>query len=152
MWDVWTPIAGLPVAFEPPSASFALDWRSIRAMRERGITFATITLAAGLPSPGDPELDRRLPLDEPYRVPETTASAIRQVSAEGLERKPFGVDSEIGTPYAASSRGARRENLRFGKGQGRRELASSLEMQELFFPPAPPAIATEPSVLVDHAM
>ena len=83
MWDVWTPIAGLPVAFEPPSASFALDWRSIRAMRERGIWFATITLAAGISSTGDPELDRRLPLDEPYRIPETTASAIRQVRAEG---------------------------------------------------------------------
>lgn len=25
MWDVWTPIAGLAVAFEPPSAGFALD-------------------------------------------------------------------------------------------------------------------------------
>ena len=68
MWDVWTPIAALPVAFEPPSASFVLDWRSVRRMRERGIRFATITLAAGISSTGDPELDRRLPLDEPYRI------------------------------------------------------------------------------------
>ena len=73
MWDVWTPIAGLPVAFEPPSAGFALDWRSIRAMRERGIAFATITLAAGISSTGDPALDRRLPFDEPYRIPDATA-------------------------------------------------------------------------------
>src|SRR5260370_26840143 len=25
LWDVWTPIAGPPTAFEPPSAGFALD-------------------------------------------------------------------------------------------------------------------------------
>lgn len=79
LWDVWTPIAGRPAAFEPPSASFALDWQSIQAMRERGIAFATITLAAGISSTGDPELDRRLPFDEPYRIPKATASAIRDV-------------------------------------------------------------------------
>src|SRR5881296_3454082 len=45
LWDVWTPIAGAPVAFEPPSASFALDWRTLAAMRRRGIGFATITHA-----------------------------------------------------------------------------------------------------------
>jgi S-adenosylmethionine:tRNA ribosyltransferase-isomerase len=76
LWDVWTPIAGLPVAFEPPSASFLLDWKSIHSMRARGIAFATITLAAGISSTGDPELDRRLPLDEPYRISQATASAI----------------------------------------------------------------------------
>ena len=27
LWDVWTPIAAQPVAFEPPSAGFVLDWR-----------------------------------------------------------------------------------------------------------------------------
>jgi S-adenosylmethionine:tRNA ribosyltransferase-isomerase len=83
LWDVWTPIAGLPVAFEPPSAGFALDWKSIRAMRERGIAFATITLAAGISSTGDTELDRRLPFDEPYRIPTTTASAIQRVRSQG---------------------------------------------------------------------
>ena len=36
MWDVWAPIAALPAAFEPPSASFALDWGLIRALRGRG--------------------------------------------------------------------------------------------------------------------
>ena len=38
-------------------------------MRRRGIEFATITLAAGISSTGDPALDRRLPFDEPYRDP-----------------------------------------------------------------------------------
>lgn len=83
LWDVWTPIAALPVAFEPPSASFALDWRSIGAMRSRGIAFATITLAAGISSTGDAALDARLPLDEPYRVPAATASAIARAREKG---------------------------------------------------------------------
>jgi len=83
LWDVWTPIASLPAAFEPPSAGFALDWRSIRAMCERGITFVTITHAAGISSTGDAELDRRLPFDEPYRIPEATAAAIWRTRAAG---------------------------------------------------------------------
>ena len=83
LWDVWTPIAGQPVAFEPPSASFVMDWKSIRAMRQRRIAFATITLAAGISSTGDPDLDARLPFDEPYRVPQSTASAIRKTRAHG---------------------------------------------------------------------
>ena len=81
LWDVWTPIAALPVAFEPPSAGFVLDWKMIRAIRERGIKFATITLAAGISSTGDAELDRRLPLDEPYWIPEATALAVRTRAA-----------------------------------------------------------------------
>jgi S-adenosylmethionine:tRNA ribosyltransferase-isomerase len=74
LWDVWTPIAALPVAFEPPSAGFALDWRFLGALRARGVDFATITLAAGISSTGDPALDARLPFDEPYRVAATTES------------------------------------------------------------------------------
>src|SRR5262249_39491600 len=81
LWDVWTPIAGAPVAFEAPSAGFALDWRSVRAMHERGIAFATITHAAGISSTGDEDLDQRLPFDEPYRIPEATALAIRRARA-----------------------------------------------------------------------
>jgi S-adenosylmethionine:tRNA ribosyltransferase-isomerase len=76
LWDVWTAVAGPPAAFEAPSAGFALDWMALAAMRARGVAFATITHAAGLSSTGDGELDRRLPLDEPYRIPPTTAGAI----------------------------------------------------------------------------
>jgi len=83
LWDVWTSIAGTPVAFEPPSAGFVLDWKAIHEMRERGIRFGTITLAAGISSTGDEELDRRLPLDEAYRIPEATASMIQRTRAEG---------------------------------------------------------------------
>jgi S-adenosylmethionine:tRNA ribosyltransferase-isomerase len=83
LWDVWTPIAALPVAFEPPSAGFALDWKILRTMRERGAEFATITLAAGISSTGDPALDARLPFDEPYRIPATTAAAILRTRTSG---------------------------------------------------------------------
>jgi S-adenosylmethionine:tRNA ribosyltransferase-isomerase len=83
LWDAWTSIAGPPVAFEAPSAGFALDWRSLAAMRRRGVAFATLTHAAGISSTGDDELDRRLPFDEPYRIPAATAAAIRRTRAQG---------------------------------------------------------------------
>ena len=83
LWDVWSPIAGPPVAFEAPSAGFALDWRTLSAMRKRGVGFATLTHAAGLSSTGDDELDRRLPFDEAYQIPEATVSAIRTAKANG---------------------------------------------------------------------
>jgi S-adenosylmethionine:tRNA ribosyltransferase-isomerase len=83
LWDVWTAVAGPPVAFEPPSAGFALDWRALAAMRARGVAFATLTHAAGLSSTGDGELDRRLPFAEAYRVPVATAVAVGRVWARG---------------------------------------------------------------------
>jgi S-adenosylmethionine:tRNA ribosyltransferase-isomerase len=83
LWDVWTPIAGPPVAFEAPSAGFALDWQSIVAMRARDIVFATLPHAAGISSTGDPELDNLLPFDEPYSIPAATAVAIRAARDRG---------------------------------------------------------------------
>ncbi len=83
LWDVWTPIAAAPVAFEPPSAGFTLDWGSLAAMRERGAGFATLTLAAGISSTGDAALDTRLPFDEPYRIPEATVRAIQRTKSRG---------------------------------------------------------------------
>jgi S-adenosylmethionine:tRNA ribosyltransferase-isomerase len=52
-------------------------------MRVAGAHFKTITHAAGLSSTGDPELDKRLPFDEPYRVPQATADAINQAKSRG---------------------------------------------------------------------
>jgi len=105
LWDVWTPIAGPPVAFEPPSAGFALDWRSIAAMRVRGVAFDTITHAAGLSSTGDAELDRRLPFDEPYRIPDATASAIRRTQAKGGRIIAIGTTVVRALEHAASRDG-----------------------------------------------
>jgi S-adenosylmethionine:tRNA ribosyltransferase-isomerase len=78
LWDVWTRVAALPVAFEPPSAGFVLDWALLHALRVRGIGFATLTHAAGISSTGDAALDAKLPFDEPYRVPASTVAAIER--------------------------------------------------------------------------
>jgi S-adenosylmethionine:tRNA ribosyltransferase-isomerase len=83
LWDVWTTIAAEPVAFEPPSAGFLLDWRLLAAWRRHGVDFATLTHAAGISATGDFSLDLRLPFDEPYRIPEETAAAIRHARAQG---------------------------------------------------------------------
>jgi S-adenosylmethionine:tRNA ribosyltransferase-isomerase len=82
LWDTWTPIAAVPVAFEPPSAGFALDWQTLAGMRARRVRFATITHAAGLSSTGDPDLDALLPFDEPYRIPKRTAWELRRARAD----------------------------------------------------------------------
>jgi S-adenosylmethionine:tRNA ribosyltransferase-isomerase len=76
IWDTWTAIAGEPVAFEPPSAGFVLDWKMLASMARRNIQFATLTHAAGISSTGDVELDALLPFDEPYRIPQSTARII----------------------------------------------------------------------------
>lgn len=83
LWDVWTPLAGPPVAFEPPSAGFAVDWQMQDAMRSRGIAFVTLTHAAGISSTGDAALDARLPFPEPYVIPAATARAVRLARSRG---------------------------------------------------------------------
>jgi S-adenosylmethionine:tRNA ribosyltransferase-isomerase len=81
LWDVWTKIAADPIAFEAPSAGFALDWGTIATWRHRGVGFATLTHAAGISSTGDRRLDLRLPFDEPYHIPESTAAAIARAQS-----------------------------------------------------------------------
>jgi S-adenosylmethionine:tRNA ribosyltransferase-isomerase len=83
IWDTWTRIASVPVAFEAPSAGFILDWRVIDALRARGATFTAITHAAGLSSTGDADLDALLPLDEPYCIPASTAALTDATRRQG---------------------------------------------------------------------
>ncbi len=78
IWDTWTPIAGALAAHEPPSAGFILNWNTLDVMIRRGVYFGTVTHAAGISSTGDPELDARLPFDEPYRIPESTIRLVRE--------------------------------------------------------------------------
>jgi S-adenosylmethionine:tRNA ribosyltransferase-isomerase len=105
LWDVWTPIAGPPVAFEPPSAGFALDWKALMGMQARGIAVATITHAAGISSTGDEELDSRLPLDEPYRIPLVTACAIQRTQARGGRIVAIGTTVVRALEHAAAADG-----------------------------------------------
>jgi S-adenosylmethionine:tRNA ribosyltransferase-isomerase len=83
IWDTWTSIASRPVAFEPASAGFILDWRMLDTMSSRGVEFGTLTHTAGISSTGDPELDRLFPLDEPYEIPQSTIARICAARTRG---------------------------------------------------------------------
>ena len=107
LWDVWTRFAGSPVAFEPPSAGFALDWHALAQMRDRRVGFETITHAAGISSTGDEELDRLLPFDEPYRIPEITALAIQQARERGGRIIAVGTTVVRALEHAATPDGVR---------------------------------------------
>jgi S-adenosylmethionine:tRNA ribosyltransferase-isomerase len=106
LWDVWTPIAAQPVAYEPPSAGFVLDWQLLAAFASKGIVFATITHAAGISSTGDPELDRLLPFDEPYRIPSATAEVIRRASRENRRVVAVGTTVVRALEHSAARFGA----------------------------------------------
>jgi S-adenosylmethionine:tRNA ribosyltransferase-isomerase len=93
LWDVWTRIAADPVAFEPPSAGFAIDWHTRAVWRRRGVGFATLTHVAGISSTGHPLLDLRLPFDEPYRIPEHTAAAIAH--AKSRDRRIIAIGTTV---------------------------------------------------------
>jgi len=101
LWDTWTPIAGNPVAFEPPSAGFALSWDMLGSMTQRGVQFATLTHSAGLSSTGDAQLDARLPFDEPYRIPASTAEAIARAKARGARTVAVGTTVVRALEHAA---------------------------------------------------
>jgi S-adenosylmethionine:tRNA ribosyltransferase-isomerase len=105
LWDVWTPIAASPVAFEAPSAGFALDWSLLARLRERGVTFATLTHAAGISSTGDAQLDRRLPFDEPYFIPTSTIAAIERARACGARVIAIGTSVVRALEHSASVNG-----------------------------------------------
>ena len=120
LWDVWTPIAGPPVAFEPPSAGFVLDWKTLAAMRSRGIGFATITHAAGISSTGDVELDARLPFDEPYVIPRSTAGAIQRAQRRGGRIVAIGT-----TVVRALEHAARDGTVRAGAGMATQRVGTN---------------------------
>jgi S-adenosylmethionine:tRNA ribosyltransferase-isomerase len=74
-------------------------------MRGAGIGFATLTHAAGLSSTGDPELDARLPFDEPYCIPATTARAIARTRRAGGRIVAIGTTVVRALEHAASGDG-----------------------------------------------
>jgi S-adenosylmethionine:tRNA ribosyltransferase-isomerase len=106
LWDVWTSIAGTPAAYEPPSAGFALDWQMLADFEARGIEFATLTHAAGISSTGDPELDRMLPLDEPYRIPVATEEAIAAALCESRRIVAIGTTVVRALEHSAATFGS----------------------------------------------
>lgn len=124
LWDVWTRVAALPVAFEPPSAGFALDWQMLRTLRERGVGFATLTHAAGISSTGDDALDARLPFDEPYHLPAATVQAIADTRARGGRVIALGTTVTRALEHAAST-----GPLRAGDGLATQRIGRDTRLQ-----------------------
>lgn len=124
LWDVWTKIASLPFAFEPPSAGFVLSWAMLSALAERGVGFATLAHAAGISSTGDAELDKRLPFDEPYVIPESTVAAIRKTKAEGGRVIAIGTSVVRALEHAAAG-----GVLRAGKGIATNRLGPATRLK-----------------------
>ncbi|MBV9889259.1 MAG: S-adenosylmethionine:tRNA ribosyltransferase-isomerase [Rhizobacter sp.] len=124
LWDVWTRIAALPAAFEPPSAGFVLDWRMLDRFVARGIAFATLTHAAGLSSTGDAALDARLPLDEPYRIPATTIAAIATAKRRGGRVVALGTTVARALEHAA----ARSDGVQAGSGVANNRIGPSTRL------------------------
>lgn len=84
VWHAQTPFASRPWAVEMPSASRPLGWSLVADLRRRGVHVAALTLAAGLSSTGDPEIDGRLPFPERFDVPlETVRAVARTRGGEG---------------------------------------------------------------------
>ncbi len=106
LWDVWTSIAAQPVAYEPPSAGFALDWQLLAAFAAKGIVFATITHAAGISSTGDAELDRLLPFDEPYRISAATEQVLHRACRENRRVVAVGTTVVRALEHSAARFGA----------------------------------------------
>ena len=125
LWDVWTRAAALPVAFEPPSAGFVLDWKLLATLGARGVGFATVTHAAGISSTGDPALDAQLPFDEPYAVPETTVQAIARTKRRGGHVIALGTTVTRALEHAAS----RGPGLRPGAGLATQRIGAHTPLQ-----------------------
>ncbi len=124
LWDVWTRVAALPVAFEPPSAGFVLDWALLSALKARGVVFATLTHAAGISSTGDDALDARLPLDEPYEIPVATVDAILHAKQRGSRVIALGTTVTRALEHAGGS-----ECLRAGAGVADQRLGAQTHLR-----------------------
>ena len=106
LWDVWSAFAATPVAFEAPSAGYALNWKMLEQLRVRKVRFTTLTHAAGISSTGDPRLDAQLPFGEAYRIPESTCRLVRETRRSG------GRVLAVGTTVVRASGARRRESRR----------------------------------------
>jgi len=78
-----TLFAAAPGSAEMASAGRPFTVQTVRALRDRGIGLATISLHAGLSTYGDPAVDRRFVPPEAYGVPEATAAAVDRCRTTG---------------------------------------------------------------------
>ena len=125
IWDTWTPIAGPLAAYEPPSAGFILNWGTLDAMIRRGVQFGAVTHAAGISSTGDAELDARLPFDEPYRIPESTATLVREASRRSRRVIAIGTTVVRALEHAAAAD----DSLRAGEGVATQRIGRTTKLR-----------------------
>jgi S-adenosylmethionine:tRNA ribosyltransferase-isomerase len=111
--QVQTPFAGRPWAVEPPSAALGLSHALLARLRACGVSIARLTHGAGLSATGDDALDRRLPLAEPYEIPEATVRAVRRTRRRG------GRIVAVGTTVVRALESAARDGLLPGRGEAR---------------------------------
>jgi S-adenosylmethionine:tRNA ribosyltransferase-isomerase len=83
LWAVQTVYAARPWAAEMPSAGRPLSWEILLGLRRKGVSWASVTHAAGLSATGDPALDAALPLPERYDIPAATVRAVAATRARG---------------------------------------------------------------------
>lgn len=83
LWEVQTVFAARPWAVEMPSAARPLSAQVLQRLRERGVSIARLTHAAGLSSTGDMRIDLALPLPERYEIPDETVRAVNAAQQRG---------------------------------------------------------------------
>jgi S-adenosylmethionine:tRNA ribosyltransferase-isomerase len=113
LWSVQTGYAARPWAVEMPSAGRPLRFELVLELRRRGVSFATLTHAAGLSATGDPAIDAALPLPERFEIPAATVAAVRAARARG------GRIVAVGTSVVRALEGSfeREGELRAGPGE-----------------------------------
>jgi len=119
IWDVQNRFSSRPWAMELPSAGRAFDGELLLAVRRRGAGIAVLTHGAGISSTGSESLDSRLPLPEPYEIPDATARAIKNTRERG------GRVLAVGTTVVRALEDRAREtgHVRAGRGEATLVLA-----------------------------
>jgi S-adenosylmethionine:tRNA ribosyltransferase-isomerase len=115
-----TMFAAAPGSAEMASAGRPFTVQTVRALRDRGVGLATISLHAGLSTYGDAAVDRRFVPPEAYRVPEATAAAVARCRAGGGRVVAVGTTVVRALETAAAGGGVRAgigvTRLRIGPG------------------------------------
>jgi S-adenosylmethionine:tRNA ribosyltransferase-isomerase len=127
IWERQTLFASRAWSLEPPSASFALSWERVLALRARGVELVALTHAAGISSTGDPAVDALLPLPERFEIPGVTAQAINRALADG--RRVIAIGTSVARALEAAYEGG---ELRAGTGLATNRIG----------PAAPPRVAS----------
>jgi len=83
LWDVQTIFSSIPVAVEPPSASYQFSWSLINQLRQRGADLVALTHATSVSSTGIASLDEKLPFPEYYWIDTEVATEINSATNEG---------------------------------------------------------------------